>query len=111
MMCLSLRVNSSLTASDQSELFQQNQQESTNDFCSLTLSFLVILLQIVLVYNSSEEQLTAVPGTDLHWLGGVRPPDVPVCGFKNDNPICLASQWSEPVHTVRTFVVQFLLLQ
>uniref|UniRef100_A0A3Q1JDN1 Guanylate cyclase n=1 Tax=Anabas testudineus TaxID=64144 RepID=A0A3Q1JDN1_ANATE len=60
--------------------------------------------QIVLVYNSSEEQLTAVPGTDLHWLGGVRPPDVPVCGFKNDNPICLASQWSEPVHTVRTFV-------
>uniref|UniRef100_A0A7N6BPU0 Guanylate cyclase n=1 Tax=Anabas testudineus TaxID=64144 RepID=A0A7N6BPU0_ANATE len=88
--------HSSLTASDQSELFQQNQQESTNDFCSLTLSFLVILLQIVLVYNSSEEQLTAVPGTDLHWLGGVRPPDVPVCGFKNDNPICLASQWSEP---------------
>uniref|UniRef100_A0A7N6A2S8 Guanylate cyclase n=1 Tax=Anabas testudineus TaxID=64144 RepID=A0A7N6A2S8_ANATE len=61
--------------------------------------------------GTSEEQLTAVPGTDLHWLGGVRPPDVPVCGFKNDNPICLASQWSEPVHTVRTFVVQFLLLQ
>uniref|UniRef100_A0A671W0R1 Guanylate cyclase n=1 Tax=Sparus aurata TaxID=8175 RepID=A0A671W0R1_SPAAU len=40
----------------------------------------------------SEEQLTAIPGTALHWLGGVRPPDVPVCGFKNDNPICLASQ-------------------
>uniref|UniRef100_A0A671W5S0 Guanylate cyclase n=1 Tax=Sparus aurata TaxID=8175 RepID=A0A671W5S0_SPAAU len=48
--------------------------------------------QVILVYNSSEEQLTAIPGTALHWLGGVRPPDVPVCGFKNDNPICLASQ-------------------
>uniref|UniRef100_A0AAQ5YKF7 Guanylate cyclase n=1 Tax=Amphiprion ocellaris TaxID=80972 RepID=A0AAQ5YKF7_AMPOC len=48
--------------------------------------------QMVLMYNSSEEQLTSVPGTSLHWLGGVRPPDVPVCGFKNDNPICLASQ-------------------
>uniref|UniRef100_A0A3Q1JC36 Guanylate cyclase n=1 Tax=Anabas testudineus TaxID=64144 RepID=A0A3Q1JC36_ANATE len=50
-------------------------------------------------HAGTHEQLTAVPGTDLHWLGGVRPPDVPVCGFKNDNPICLASQWSEPVHT------------
>uniref|UniRef100_A0A8C9ZNH1 Guanylate cyclase n=1 Tax=Sander lucioperca TaxID=283035 RepID=A0A8C9ZNH1_SANLU len=48
--------------------------------------------QIVLVYNSSEEQLTAIPGTTLQWLGGVRPRDVPVCGFKNDNPACLTSQ-------------------
>uniref|UniRef100_A0A673A1S2 Guanylate cyclase n=1 Tax=Sphaeramia orbicularis TaxID=375764 RepID=A0A673A1S2_9TELE len=47
---------------------------------------------IVMVFNSSEEQLTAVPGTSVHWLGGVCPPDIPVCGFKNDNPICLASQ-------------------
>uniref|UniRef100_A0A7N8XCJ7 Guanylate cyclase n=1 Tax=Mastacembelus armatus TaxID=205130 RepID=A0A7N8XCJ7_9TELE len=46
---------------------------------------------------SLEEQLTAVPGTALHWLGGVCPPDVPVCGFKNDNPICLASQWPAQV--------------
>ncbi|KAG7232989.1 hypothetical protein INR49_007886 [Caranx melampygus] len=46
--------------------------------------------QIVMVYNSLEEQLTAIPGTSLHWLGGACPPDVPVCGFKNDNPICLA---------------------
>uniref|UniRef100_A0A8C4DTD9 Guanylate cyclase n=1 Tax=Dicentrarchus labrax TaxID=13489 RepID=A0A8C4DTD9_DICLA len=54
--------------------------------------------QIVLVYNSSEEQLTALPGTTLHWLGGVCPPDVPICGFKNDNPICLASQWTKQDH-------------
>ncbi|XP_028280834.1 atrial natriuretic peptide receptor 1-like [Parambassis ranga] len=46
--------------------------------------------QIVMVYNSSEERLTAIPGTSLQWPGGVRPPDVPVCGFKNDNPTCLA---------------------
>uniref|UniRef100_A0A8D3BVW2 Guanylate cyclase n=1 Tax=Scophthalmus maximus TaxID=52904 RepID=A0A8D3BVW2_SCOMX len=47
--------------------------------------------QIVLVYNSSEEQLTVIPGTTLHWPGGARPPDVPVCGFKNENPVCVAS--------------------
>uniref|UniRef100_A0A7N9ATK5 Guanylate cyclase n=1 Tax=Mastacembelus armatus TaxID=205130 RepID=A0A7N9ATK5_9TELE len=47
--------------------------------------------------STYQEQLTAVPGTALHWLGGVCPPDVPVCGFKNDNPICLASQWPAQV--------------
>lgn len=50
------------------------------------------LLQMVLVYSSSDEKLTAVQGTSPHWLGGVCPPDVPVCGFKNDNPTCLTSQ-------------------
>lgn len=50
------------------------------------------LFQIVLVYNSSEEQLNATAGAALHWPGGVVPPDVPVCGFKNDNPACLTSQ-------------------
>jgi len=35
----------------------------------------------------------AVPGTALHWLGGAPPVDVSVCGFKNDNPICLTSQY------------------
>uniref|UniRef100_A0A1A8SD30 guanylate cyclase n=1 Tax=Nothobranchius rachovii TaxID=451742 RepID=A0A1A8SD30_9TELE len=44
--------------------------------------------QIALVYSSSEEKLTAVPGTVLNWLGGQVPHDVPNCGFKNDNPIC-----------------------
>ncbi|XP_028985510.1 atrial natriuretic peptide receptor 1-like isoform X2 [Betta splendens] len=52
--------------------------------------------QIVLVYNSSEEQLTALPGTALHWLGGVCPPDVPACGFKNDDPRCLAKTITIP---------------
>ncbi|XP_062255521.1 atrial natriuretic peptide receptor 1-like isoform X2 [Platichthys flesus] len=46
--------------------------------------------QIVLVYNSLEEHLTAIPGTTVQWPGGTCPPDVPVCGFKNENPVCLA---------------------
>ncbi|XP_068586030.1 atrial natriuretic peptide receptor 1 [Cebidichthys violaceus] len=62
--------------------------------------------QIVLVYNSSEEQLTATPGTTLHWPGGVIPPDVPVCGFKNDNPICLAK--TVTIHQMVSIVVFFI---
>ncbi|XP_022617716.1 atrial natriuretic peptide receptor 1-like isoform X2 [Seriola dumerili] len=62
--------------------------------------------QIVLVYNSSEEQLTAIPGTSLHWLGGVCPPDVPVCGFKNDNPVCLAKTIT--IHQMVSIVVFFI---
>ncbi|GLD53266.1 atrial natriuretic peptide receptor 1-like isoform X1, partial [Lates japonicus] len=63
--------------------------------------------QIVLVYNSSEEQLTAIPGTTLHWPGGV-PPDVPVCGFKNDNPICLAKTIT--IHQMVSIVVFFIFI-
>uniref|UniRef100_A0AAQ5ZCB1 Guanylate cyclase n=1 Tax=Amphiprion ocellaris TaxID=80972 RepID=A0AAQ5ZCB1_AMPOC len=63
--------------------------------------------QMVLMYNSSEEQLTSVPGTSLHWLGGVRPPDVPVCGFKNDNPICLAKTIT--IHQMVSIVVFFII--
>ena len=31
----------------------------------------------------------------LLWLSGSIPPDVPRCGFKNDNPVCLASKNAE----------------
>ncbi|XP_075937386.1 atrial natriuretic peptide receptor 1-like [Anarhichas minor] len=62
--------------------------------------------QIVLVYNSSEEQLTATPGTTLHWPGGVIPPDVPVCGFKNDNPVCLTK--TVTIHQMVSIVVFFI---
>uniref|UniRef100_A0A3Q1FNS9 Atrial natriuretic peptide receptor 1-like n=1 Tax=Acanthochromis polyacanthus TaxID=80966 RepID=A0A3Q1FNS9_9TELE len=64
--------------------------------------------QMVLLYNSSEEHLTSVPGTSLHWLGGVRPPDVPVCGFKNDNPICLAKTIT--IHQMVSIVVFFIII-
>uniref|UniRef100_A0A7N8WQ17 Guanylate cyclase n=1 Tax=Mastacembelus armatus TaxID=205130 RepID=A0A7N8WQ17_9TELE len=66
----------------------------------------VVGLQVVMVYNSLEEQLTAVPGTALHWLGGVCPPDVPVCGFKNDNPICLAKTFT--IHQMVSIMVFFI---
>uniref|UniRef100_A0A3Q4MHY9 guanylate cyclase n=1 Tax=Neolamprologus brichardi TaxID=32507 RepID=A0A3Q4MHY9_NEOBR len=46
--------------------------------------------QIAMVYSTTEEHLTAIPGTHLYWLGGAPPPDFPVCGFKNDNQVCLA---------------------
>uniref|UniRef100_A0A8B9JFH9 Guanylate cyclase n=1 Tax=Astyanax mexicanus TaxID=7994 RepID=A0A8B9JFH9_ASTMX len=52
----------------------------------------VILLQIVSVYNSSAKQMVLEPGMTVHWLKGSPPPDIPVCGFKNDNPACLASK-------------------
>uniref|UniRef100_A0A4W6DCD3 Guanylate cyclase n=1 Tax=Lates calcarifer TaxID=8187 RepID=A0A4W6DCD3_LATCA len=51
--------------------------------------------------------LTAIPGTTLHWPGGV-PPDVPVCGFKNDNPICLAKTIT--IHQMVSIVVFFIFI-
>ncbi|XP_030606341.1 atrial natriuretic peptide receptor 1-like isoform X2 [Archocentrus centrarchus] len=62
--------------------------------------------QIALVYNTFEEQLTAIPGTRLHWLGGAPPPDTPVCGFKNDNPVCLAKTIT--IHQMVSIVVFFI---
>ncbi|XP_035463429.2 atrial natriuretic peptide receptor 1-like isoform X2 [Scophthalmus maximus] len=62
--------------------------------------------QIVLVYNSSEEQLTVIPGTTLHWPGGARPPDVPVCGFKNENPVCVAKTIT--IHQMVSIVLFFI---
>ncbi|KAF1388502.1 hypothetical protein PFLUV_G00090930 [Perca fluviatilis] len=64
--------------------------------------------QIVLVYNSSEEQLTAIPGSTLQWLDGVRPRDVPVCGFKNENPICLTK--TVTIHQMVSIVIFFILM-
>ncbi|XP_068180916.1 atrial natriuretic peptide receptor 1-like isoform X2 [Antennarius striatus] len=63
--------------------------------------------QMVLVYNSSEEWLTAIPGASLRWLGGICPPDVPVCGFKNENPACLTK--TVTVHQMVSIVLVFIL--
>ncbi|XP_029694813.1 atrial natriuretic peptide receptor 1 [Takifugu rubripes] len=62
--------------------------------------------QTVLVYNSAEEHLTVVPGTTVHWLGGNCPPDVPVCGFKNDNPACLTK--TVTIHQMVLIVLFFI---
>uniref|UniRef100_A0AAR2JY99 Guanylate cyclase n=1 Tax=Pygocentrus nattereri TaxID=42514 RepID=A0AAR2JY99_PYGNA len=48
--------------------------------------------EIVSVYNSSVKQMVLEPGMKVHWLKGTPPPDIPLCGFKNDNPACLASK-------------------
>ncbi|XP_076157584.1 atrial natriuretic peptide receptor 1 [Alosa pseudoharengus] len=46
--------------------------------------------QMVYVYNGSQRQMLPVEGLSLQWPGGKPPPDVPICGFKNDAPACLA---------------------
>ncbi|KAM9309583.1 atrial natriuretic peptide receptor 1-like [Pholidichthys leucotaenia] len=66
------------------------------------------IYQIVMVYNSTEESLTAVAGTTLHWPGGARPLDVPICGFKNDNPVCLAKTIT--IHQMISIVIFFIFI-
>ncbi|KAM4600545.1 atrial natriuretic peptide receptor 1-like [Polymixia lowei] len=67
--------------------------------------------QIVLVYTSSEEQLTAVPGAVVHWPGRSIPLDIPFCGFKNDNPVCLAQTITiqQMVSIVMFFIVVMII--
>uniref|UniRef100_A0A9J8C7J1 Guanylate cyclase n=1 Tax=Cyprinus carpio carpio TaxID=630221 RepID=A0A9J8C7J1_CYPCA len=44
------------------------------------------------IYISS--YLKYITGMKVYWLKGSPPPDIPLCGFKNDNPACLASELS-----------------
>ncbi|KAL2080486.1 hypothetical protein ACEWY4_024279 [Coilia grayii] len=46
--------------------------------------------QAVYVYNGSQKQVMEVEGVSIQWPSGSPPLDVPVCGFKNDKPSCLA---------------------
>ncbi|KAL0962281.1 hypothetical protein UPYG_G00338050 [Umbra pygmaea] len=48
------------------------------------------VFQIVSVYNSTLKEMVPVPGMTVQWPGGSPPRDIPECGFKNDNPSCLA---------------------
>ncbi|XP_062291773.1 atrial natriuretic peptide receptor 1-like [Scomber scombrus] len=45
--------------------------------------------QVVCVYNSGLNQMVMQKGRSFQWPGGAPPPDVPECGFKNDDPACL----------------------
>ncbi|KAM9806884.1 atrial natriuretic peptide receptor 1 isoform X2 [Syngnathus typhle] len=63
--------------------------------------------QMVLHYNSLEEQLTAIPGRLPRWPGGAPPPDIPVCGFKNENPACHTKTIT--IHQMVSMVVFFIL--
>uniref|UniRef100_A0A8C2F7V2 Guanylate cyclase n=1 Tax=Cyprinus carpio TaxID=7962 RepID=A0A8C2F7V2_CYPCA len=47
---------------------------------------------IVSLYNGSQKRMIPEPGMKVHWLKGSPPPDIPLCGFKNDKPACLASE-------------------
>ncbi|XP_077432020.1 atrial natriuretic peptide receptor 1 isoform X1 [Vanacampus margaritifer] len=64
--------------------------------------------QMVLVYNTLEEQLTAIPETSLHWPGRGPPPDIPVCGFKNEKPACNSKTIT--IHQMVSMVIFFILI-
>uniref|UniRef100_A0A8C1AXB8 Guanylate cyclase n=1 Tax=Cyprinus carpio carpio TaxID=630221 RepID=A0A8C1AXB8_CYPCA len=53
--------------------------------------------QIVAVYNGTQKQMKILPGMAVQWPGGSIPLDVPLCGFKNDNPACHARGYHTPV--------------
>uniref|UniRef100_A0AAX7UXF8 Guanylate cyclase n=1 Tax=Astatotilapia calliptera TaxID=8154 RepID=A0AAX7UXF8_ASTCA len=59
------------------------------------------LWDIVDTNSTTFQHLTVIPGTHLYWLGGAPPPDFPVCGFKNDNQVCLASQYAKDQSEVK----------
>lgn len=44
--------------------------------------------QIVANYNGTTKKIHMVPGRDIHWPGNKVPPDVPPCGFDNNDPQC-----------------------
>lgn len=47
-------------------------------------------LQAFALYNGSTTQLSFIDGASVVWPGGGQPPpDVPVCGYRNENPACM----------------------
>ncbi|KAI5618230.1 atrial natriuretic peptide receptor 1, partial [Silurus asotus] len=66
------------------------------------------IFQIVAVYNGTKKQMETLPGMAFHWPGGNVPLDMPVCGFKNDNPACIARTIT--MHQMVSIVVFFILV-
>ncbi|KAI1901470.1 hypothetical protein AGOR_G00034770 [Albula goreensis] len=64
------------------------------------------VFQIVSVYNGTLKQMVSEPGMKIQWPGGTVPLDMPICGFKNDNPICLAQ--TVTMHQMIVVVVCFI---
>ncbi|XP_005744757.1 atrial natriuretic peptide receptor 1 [Pundamilia nyererei] len=62
--------------------------------------------QVVCVYNSSIKQLILQNGLNFHWPKGSPPPDIPKCGFKNNNPACLTS--TVAMHQMVAMVICFV---
>ncbi|KAM6217173.1 atrial natriuretic peptide receptor 1 [Rhynchocyon petersi] len=49
---------------------------------------------VVLNYNGTSQKLVAMPGRKLNWPLGYPPPDVPRCGFENEDPACNQDHFS-----------------
>ncbi|XP_076846721.1 atrial natriuretic peptide receptor 1 [Brachyhypopomus gauderio] len=64
------------------------------------------IYQIVAVYNGTQKQIEGLPNMSFHWPGGAIPPDMPFCGFKNDNPECTA--WTISMLQMVSIVVFFI---
>ncbi|XP_027469601.1 atrial natriuretic peptide receptor 1 isoform X3 [Zalophus californianus] len=50
--------------------------------------------RVVLNYNGTSQELVAVPGRKLNWPLGYPPPDIPKCGFDNEDPACNQDHFS-----------------
>ncbi|XP_015996831.2 atrial natriuretic peptide receptor 1 [Rousettus aegyptiacus] len=50
--------------------------------------------RVVLNYNGTSKELAAVSGRRLHWPLGYPPPDIPRCGFENEDPACNQAHFS-----------------
>ncbi|XP_074660975.1 atrial natriuretic peptide receptor 1-like [Tubulanus polymorphus] len=68
--------------------------------------------RVVSNYWGDKPGFNAVPGVSIHWPGGRTspPPDVPPCGFKNDNPLCQPEEKLLSLATTVTIVVLALCL-
>ncbi|XP_045732371.1 atrial natriuretic peptide receptor 1 isoform X1 [Mirounga angustirostris] len=50
--------------------------------------------RVVLNYNGTSQELVAMPGCKLNWPLGYPPPDIPKCGFDNEDPACNQDHFS-----------------
>ncbi|XP_069851644.1 atrial natriuretic peptide receptor 1 isoform X3 [Dipodomys merriami] len=50
--------------------------------------------RVVLNYNGTSQELVAVSGRQLYWPLGYPPPDIPKCGFDNEDPACNQDHFS-----------------
>lgn len=53
-------------------------------------------------YNGLDKRYAHIPGKRIHWPGGREgpPPDVPQCGFLDDNPECRDKGKFDELHFV-----------
>ncbi|KAG8519991.1 Atrial natriuretic peptide receptor 1 [Galemys pyrenaicus] len=50
--------------------------------------------RVVLNYNGTSQELVAMSGRKLNWPLGYPPPDIPKCGFDNEDPACNQDHFS-----------------